>query len=76
MHHQLSHGGRLGEVQITGYVVAVDGQQVFGAIVSELSQHLIADWRDGVGLFGRGDQVADPALLVAGQGNAPADRRH
>ena len=73
MHHQFGHGGRLREVQVAGDVVAVDGQQVFGAVVRELSQHLIADWGDAVSLFRRGDQFLDPLLLVRGEAGVPAD---
>ncbi len=76
MHHQFGHRGRLGEVQITGYVVGVDGQQVLGAIVRELPQHLISYRLDAVSSFRRRDQLPDLALLVVGEASAPADRPH
>jgi hypothetical protein len=48
---------------------------VFGAIVRELSQHLIADRGHAVGTIRRRDQLVDLALLVVGEARTPVDRR-
>ena len=56
--------------------LAIDGQQVPGAVVGQLAQNLVADGRDTVRGRRGGDQLADRALLVIGKTSAPADRRH
>ena len=73
-------GGRLGvrrrEVEVPDQIVAVDGEQMSGAVAGQLAQHLIADRSDTVVGARRGDQVTDPLLVGIGERPVPADRRH
>jgi hypothetical protein len=74
MYDHLGHRGRLGEIQIADQLFTVTRDEVSGAVIREFAQHLITNGRNAVGLFGRGDQLADPALLIVGEGCAPVDR--
>ena len=80
MHDDLGHRGgfvgRGGEIEIADDGIAVERQQMPGAVVRKLTQHLIADGGDAVGFPRRGDQLLDPALVLVGEGGAPGDRRH
>jgi hypothetical protein len=73
MHHQLGHGGRVTrQVQVPEDVIPVSGEQVFGAVVRQFAQNLIADGRDAVNCGRGGDELADRALVLIGQTGAPA----
>ena len=80
MHHELGHRRCLrlgrGEVQVTDDVIAVDGDEVPRPVVRQFTQNLVAHGRHTVDRLRRGDQLADPALIVVGQTDTPADRTH
>ncbi len=68
VHHQLGHrrvilGGR-GQVQVADEVCAVGGQEMTGAVVAELAQHLIArPGRTPSAVGGRSDEGTNAGLL-------------
>ena len=77
MHDELGHRrafvGRGGEIEVADDGVAVERQQMPGAVVGELAQHLVADGGDAVCALRRGDQLRDPALVHVGEAGTPAE---
>jgi hypothetical protein len=69
MHHQFRHPGPIvvpcSQIQIADDLPAVSTQEVFGAVIRQLSQNLFTYGSDQIECSCRGDEFAYLLLLVS-----------